>query len=139
MILDKQNLFSDAQAITASAASENYVDMGAREIAFGDPVEIFIGVEEAFTNLTSLTIAVQTDDEITFSGATTLVSETILLANLTAGARANLKFMPKGNLGYMRLYYTVTGSAPDAGKITAGIVAATSEGHHDIPAAVAGS
>lgn len=132
MILDEQSLFSNAQAITASAASTNILNMGKREIAHGTPVELFIQVNEAFNNLTSLNIKVQTSATEAFSTAVDLQDVTVLLAKLVKGYVANLKFIPKGNLGYLRLYYTVTGTAPSTGKITAGIVDGVEESFHNI-------
>lgn len=132
MILDEQELFSNKQAVTASCASTNVVNMGKREISFGTPVEVYIQVTEAFNNLTSLTIKVQTAADEAFTSPVSLAEETILQANLTAGAVSAIKFLPKGNLGYIRLYYTVTGTTPPTtGKILAGIVDGTEESFHN--------
>lgn len=132
MILDKQNLFSDGQAITASAASENYIDFGsAREVAFGTPIEMLVNVDEAFETCTSVNFSIQTDDNTSFSSAKTLAETgAIPVGDLVVGYRPPLKYIPKGNEGYMRMYYTVAGSDATAGKVTAGIVAGTEEGHH---------
>ena len=43
-----------------------------------------------------------------------------------------IKFLPKGNLGYLRLSYTVIGSAPTEGKILAGVVAGVQESFHNV-------
>ena len=131
MILDEQNLFSDNQAITATAASTNVLNFGTREIAFGTPVELFVQVTEDFNNLTSLKITVQTSATENFSTAVDLIDQTILLANLKKGTVSSLKFLPKGNLGYMRLYYTVTGTAPSTGKILAGVTDGAEESFHN--------
>lgn len=131
MILDEQGLFSNNQAVTADTASTNIIKLGNREIAFGTPVEMYIQVTEAFNNLTSLTIKVQTSVTENFATAVDLAEQTILLANLTKGAVSSLKYLPTGNLGYMRLYYTVTGTAPTTGKIFAGIVDSQEQGHHN--------
>ena len=132
MILDEQNLFSQAQAITASAASTNVLNMGTREIAFGTPVELFIQVNEDFDKLTSLNIKVQTSSTEAFSSVVDLQDVTVLAAKLVKGYVASLKFLPKGNLGYIRLYYTVTGTNPTSGKITAGIVDGIEESFHNV-------
>lgn len=129
MILDEQALFSNNQAVTADAASTNVVKLGVGEFANGTPVPVFIQVTEAFNNLTSLEIKIQTATDAAFTTPVTLASQTILLANLTKGAESSLNFLPKGNLGYVRLYYDVTGTAPSTGKILAGIVAGH-QGHH---------
>ena len=132
MILDEQSLFSDNQAITATCNSENILDLGNREVSFGTPVEVFIQVTEDFDKLTSLTIKVQSSADEAFSSAVSLIEQTILLADLKAGAVSTIKFLPKGNLGYMRLNYTVTGTAPTQGAILAGIVDGNQESFHNI-------
>lgn len=132
MILDEQGLFSNNQAITASAASENVLDLGKREVSFGTPVEIYIQVTETFDNLTGLGIEVQTSVDEEFTTPVKLAEYTALLADLTKGAEIPLKFLPKGNLGFVRLYYTVAGTAPKAGKILAGITDGIQESFHNI-------
>lgn len=128
MIFDQQSILSDAQAITATAASTNVIDLGpiatgiVRDIGKGTQTPLLIQVVESFNNLTSLTVALQTDDNEAFSSAKTVWSEVIVLASLTAGFVAIPEFIPRGtNERYMRLNYTVTGTAPTTGKITAGI------------------
>lgn len=132
MILDEQGLFSNKQAITSSCVSTNILDLGNREVSFGTPVELFIQVAEAFNNLTSLTIKVQTSKEEDFSDSVDLIEQKMLLADLEKGAVSSIKFLPKGNLGYMRLNYDVTGTAPTTGAILAGIVDGTSQSFHNI-------
>lgn len=132
MILDEQGLFSNKQAITSSCVSTNILDLGNREVSFGTPVELFIQVTEAFNNLTSLTIKVQTSKEEDFSDSVDLIEQKMLLADLEKGAVSSIKFLPKGNLGYMRLSYDVTGTVPTTGAILAGIVDGTSQSFHNI-------
>lgn len=120
MLLDTQNLFSDAQAITATAASTNVVRFGKGDISF---VPLLIQVVENFATLTSLTVTVQTAVDSAFTTPVDLASVTVAAANLTVGKVLPINYIPKGNLGYMRLYYTVTGSNATAGKITAGVSA----------------
>ena len=125
--------FSDEQAITATAASTNTVDLKSPgtpagwsqavdrgELANGQAIPLFIRVMETFTNLTSLRIDVENDDNESFTspgivGSTGLLS----LAQLVVGARLH----PALHLGaperYLRMKYTVAGVAPDAGKISA--------------------
>ena len=132
MILDEQNLFSDNQVITKSTASNNVINFGKREIAFGTPVDLFIQVTETFNNLTSLTISVQTSEDEAFSTPIDLIEQTIPVEELTKGDVSNLKFLPKGNLGYMRLNYIVVGTAPTTGAILAGIVDGAQESFHNV-------
>ena len=129
MIFDRQTLFSDAQAVTATAASTNAIDLGpiangmTRDIGKGTPIPLLIQVVEDFTNLTSLKIDIELDSTDTFTPDKTITVGTYVLASLKAGMQVPFQCVPDGvDLRYMRLKYTVTGTAPDAGKITAGIV-----------------
>ena len=132
MILDEQGLFSNNQKITASAESENILDLGKREVSFGTPVELFIQVAEDFNNLTTLEIKVQTSTDEEFTDPEDLIEQAMTLTELKKGAVSAIKFLPKGNLGYMRLFYTVTGTNPTTGKILAGITAGVQESFHNI-------
>jgi len=135
MIFDLQSMFSDAQAITATAASTNVIDLGApgtpmhaaaaitQDFGKGRPVEMRIQTVEAFDNLTSLTIAVEVDTVENFASPTVVASVVVPLASLVAGYVAPIQYVPLGtNQRYMRLNYTVTGTAPSAGAVTAGLV-----------------
>jgi len=136
MLADALTLFSDSQAVTASAASTDYIELGAtgtpalnstalvRDIGKGNKVKIRIQCTEAFATLTSLKVAVQTDDNSSFSSAATaLETEAILAATLVAGYVFNIEYLPRRtNERYVRLYYTVAGSNATTGKIWAGVV-----------------
>jgi hypothetical protein len=130
MIFDMQTLLSDAQAITATAASTNTIDLGpiangiVRDLGKGKPIPLRIQVVQDFTNLTSLKFELQTDDNTGFGSAKTVWAQTYVLADLKAGKVIVPEWIARGtDERYMRLYYTVTGTAPDAGKVTAGVVA----------------
>lgn len=129
MIFDQQTLLSDQQAVTASAASTNVIDLGpiasgvARDIGKGQPIPLRIQVTEAFNNLTSLAFALQVDDNEAFASPKTVWTTTVVLADLKAGKVIIPEYVARGtDERYMRLYYTVTGTAPGTGKITAGVV-----------------
>jgi len=128
MIMDRTNLFSDGQAITATAASTNVIDLGvARDIGFGTTIPLAVAVPQSFNNLTSLTISVQTDDNAAFSSPNTVfTSPAYTLTQMASGAEYLLpEAIPGGtNERFVRLQYTVAGTAPTAGKITAGVAAA---------------
>lgn len=140
MIFDAQTRFSKEQAVTVSAASTNVIDLGAAGIPYGDDaalardqgvndIPIRIQVTTAFATLTSLKVAVQTDDNSAFSSATTVLeTEAIPVASLVAGYQFNIDKLPlKTTERYVRLYYTVAGTDATAGKITAGVVAANQQ------------
>lgn len=132
---DLQTEFSDAQAITASAASTNFINLGApntvpgapsatpRDIGGGGRQHVSIEVVEAFATLTSLTVNVEVDDNSSFSSAKTVATTgPIAVAALTLGAKLPISMLPKGvDEQYLRLNYVVAGSNATAGKITAGL------------------
>ena len=136
MLYDLENLFSDNQAVTADAASTNVIKLTngpLKEVAFGTPIPLRIQVTETFATLTSLEIKVQTATDATFTTPVTLATTgAVAAADLVAGYVAPINFIPKGNLGFMRIYYDVTGSNATAGKITAGIVAGNSGSWEDM-------
>lgn len=133
MIFSAQQLFSDDQAITATAVSTNVIDTGVRgtpydaaaalngDIAKGNPIPFLAQVTEAFDNLTSLTIAIETG--ATTSLGTVIASVTVALADLVAGYQVPFQVLPEQvTERYLGVRYTVTGTAPTAGQITSGIV-----------------
>ena len=134
MLYDLETLFSNNQKITATAASENVVCFARgpiKEVAFGTPLPLRIQVTEDFAGLTGLTIDVETASDEAFSDAKVLATTgEIAKAELVAGYTAPINFIPKGNLGFMRLKYTVNGSTT-AGAITAGVVAANGGSYHE--------
>jgi len=123
MILDSTNLFSDAQAITANALSENVIDLSVtKDLGKGVPIPVLIQVTEDFALLTSLAIALEVDDNAAMSSAKVVQTTSIVLADLVAGKRIPPMYLPEGiDERYMAVRYTVTGTNPNAGKITAGI------------------
>lgn len=124
MLLDKENLFSDAQAITATAVSTNVVDLGtAKDHGPGEVLNLLVQVTENFATLTSLTVALQTDTVEGF-GSVEVVAQTaaIAAAALKAGYEFKLAIPRQGLKRFLRLNYTVGGSNATAGKITAGVV-----------------
>jgi hypothetical protein len=121
-ILDRQNLFSSDQVITGSANSTDVLDLGSsRDVGAGETNSVVVQVTEAFNNCTSLTVALQTSSTEAFSVPVQLTAATVVLASLTAGAKFSIGAIPRGVLKYIRIAYTVTGSAPSTGKITAGV------------------
>ncbi len=139
MLLDLESIFSNSQTITSSTESENVVKMASTqhnltEVSFGVPVPLLIQVEEAFAGCSSVQVEVQTSATEDFSSAVTLVkTDTIAVGDLVSGYKFPINYIPKGNLGYMRLYYTVSGTA-SAGTITAGVVASHDNSFQDMNA-----
>lgn len=118
--LDAANLFSSDQAITATANSTNVVDVnGAGKDGSGRTVGFW--VTETFTLLTSLTVALHTDSDSAFGTDTLVISTSVAAADLVAGKFFELP-IPHGMLQYGRVTYTVVGTNPNAGTITAGVI-----------------
>jgi hypothetical protein len=142
MILSMQDIFSDAQAITATAASTNIIDLGKAGTPFGAPtalnpdvakagveIPLDVRVVTTFATLTSLAVSVEiaADGDAAFGSPTTIAtSAAILAATLVAGYQFPFPArIPEGvNARYVRLKYTVAGSNATAGAITAAVVAA---------------
>jgi hypothetical protein len=135
MIFDRSLLLSNAQAITATARSTDVIDllgMGTvykaaaalpRDLGKGNQIPFLVQIVETFNNLTSLTIDIQVDDNSAFSSPRTIATQTIALADLKAGKQLSFPTLPNGiDERYLSVLYTVTGAAPAAGKVTAGIV-----------------
>lgn len=135
MIFSKEQLFSDDQAVTATAISSDVIDLGVRGTPYdaaaaligdtgkGNPVPIRAQVTEAFNNLTSLQIDVisSTSEDLTGSPIV-LYSVTVLLAALVQGYSIPLQFLPiQCTNRYLGMKYTVTGTAPTTGKMHSGI------------------
>lgn len=135
MILDTQLVFSENQAITATALSENILRLqetgivygeGAqitRNLGAGNEVPLMIQATEDFNNLTSLTITVETSDNEDMTSSTVLVSTgAIALADLKAGWQSPVRWLPDAPLkDYLAIRYTVTGTAPTAGRVSAAL------------------
>lgn len=136
MYLDLGSLLSDSQAITATAASTNIIDLGAvgktaynsvqlkRSVgsSSSERVPFVIKVDASFNNLTSLKFDFQTDEDSAFGSPKVVFSATLLLADLVKGkvVMDQLPFEVKER--YLRVYYTVVGTAPTLGTVTAGCV-----------------
>src|SRR5690606_2699087 len=118
MIFSAQQIFSDDQAITGDAISENVIDLGVRgtphdaaaaligDVGKGASIPILIQVTSAFNLLTSLTITVETSANADLSSSTVLATETIALANLIAGKQTFLQVLPNGVTGrYLGIRY----------------------------------
>ena len=134
MILSAQQLLSDDQAITATAISENVIDLGVpgtpygavaplnQDVGKGAPIPVLIQVTEDFATLTSLTITVEVSAAAGLTSPVVLAEETIAVADLVAGKQTFMQVLPNGaNLRYLGVRYTVTGSNATAGAITAGV------------------
>lgn len=116
------DIFSDDQAITATAVSTNYVDVG-KFAGKGEPIEIEVRVTTSFATLTSLTVDVAQCATVAGSYVVIESYPTVVLASLVAGYKFKINFLPDVNNRYIKLNYTVVGTNASAGTIAAEIVA----------------
>lgn len=128
MILDKNLLFSSAQALTATAASTDVIDLAnARDISPGEKISGFVLVTTVLESAGASTLQVMVQgstDNSTYN--TYWESEAIAKASLTAGTRIDFE-VPRPTPGrslprYMRLTYTVAVANFTGGAVTAGLV-----------------
>lgn len=121
-LMDTILMFSDEQALhgAGSAASTNVIDFGETNANLGDGTPLIVNfvINEAFATCDSVTFTLQ--HGATSTPATDLVSTAaILTANLTKGAYIPELMIPRQHLRYMRVYYTIAGSNPTTGHVTA--------------------
>ena len=135
MIFSAEQLFSDNQAVTASALSTNVIDLGVAGTPYGAaaplnqdqgkgcPVWIRIQVTNTFASLTDITFTIEVADNAAIStNAKVIASETHVLADLVAGRTTYLQYLPNGaDQRYLAVRYTVGGSNGTLGTITSGI------------------
>ena len=124
MIMDALLLFSDAQALTATAASTSFVDLGAvRNLGVGENLFVVLIVDVALTDSgsdTTVTVALEGDSSTTFTpdGTQTLftiaaiaAAGTVYVAKISPGLAANYR--------YIQLKYTMNNGNLTTGSVTA--------------------
>lgn len=131
MLVDKKLTYSDAQAITAAAASTDVIDFSeARNLGVGEPLYIVVLVDTAFTDSGSdstLSVALEMDSTESFTPDYTRTLFTFPALS-AAGTVKIARISPDDmDLRYSRLLYT-----PNNGNLTTGAVTAFIT--HDIQA-----
>jgi len=127
MFLDAHNQYSDAQALTAAAASTNIIDHGvARSMGTGKPLYIVLVVDVALTDAGSdstVAVTLETDDNESFTSATSVQALFTVAATAAIGTRYYATLAP-GILDeqYSRLYFTPANGNLTTGSVTAAIV-----------------
>jgi hypothetical protein len=123
-MIDRVVLFGENQPITTSIQSIDTLDMRADgvDVGSGQPVELLIQVSETFNNCDSLTVSFQTSNSFGFGSPVNVVETSLPLADLVAGRRFPLSFIPRDCRRYIRIFYDVVGAAPSSGAITAAAV-----------------
>ncbi len=117
MLLDQNAMMSDKQAVSASAASNHTIDLGAAGNAVPGALFVVCRTDEAFSGVTQLKVSIQTADSSSFSSAQELMTATFAQADLQAVKNLFALALPNGAKRFLRAYYTVTGSGT-AGKIS---------------------
>lgn len=126
MYVDNNLMMSDAQAVTASAASTKSIDTGLalRDIGSGEPVYLLIKVDTTATSggTTTVDFALQDSaDNSSFADTGVKVSG-IAKATLVAGYQVLAVPLPIGLRRYIQVYYTVNTNNLTAGAFTATLV-----------------
>lgn len=137
MILNKNLILSENQAITATAISTNVIQWEtvraapyeaagiSRNLGDGTEIPLLLQITEAFNNLTTLQISFESADNAALSINAIVMAQTIAipLASLVAGFRPLLtRIVPHGLMrDFCGFRYTVVGPAPTLGKVTAAI------------------
>lgn len=137
MITDLQTTFSGTvsstgvragQSITASVISTNVLDRtggiggpAVSDESLGEKLSLVLDCNQAFNNLTSLTVELlSADDAALTTNATVHQSIVFSLARLTAATRLiGIALGAEAYRRYIGLRYTVTGTAPTGGSIFA--------------------
>lgn len=139
-IIDLQNMFSNAQAVTVDAISTRVIDLEpnggpnlTKDIGAGQALYLHVLVHTAFTtgDAGTLTVTLESDDNTDLSSATVhaTVASAVAAATMVAGYWIARGFaLPQGAYQrYLGLRFTTNTGDFTAGKITAWV----SENKHD--------
>ncbi|MCK4782570.1 MAG: hypothetical protein KAV87_02385 [Desulfobacteraceae bacterium] len=125
MLLDKQSEFSDAQAITSTAASTNHIDLKNVANRVGKPLRLAVRIPTLFTTGDAATLTVQIRESATAAMAAPVVigsTAAIAVADLVAGAEIEVPQLPKKTARYIDVNYVVGTGTFTAGNIDANLV-----------------
>jgi hypothetical protein len=131
MIIDRQLLFSNGQAVTAAATtvSTDIYDTGAANININTnrELQIYVAATEAFVGGTNVTVnLIQSATENMASPTVLATSGAIATAALTRGAVLLRTAVPRTSQRYLALQIVSTGTYT-AGRITGGILCDTDD------------
>lgn len=124
MLVDAQNLYSSAQALTATAASTNLIDHGAaRDLGVGENLYVVLVVDVALTDSgsdTTVAVTVETDTSAAFGSATTTQTLFTIAATAAIGTVYIARLAPSAiNEAFSRLKYTMANGNLTTGSVTA--------------------
>lgn len=129
-IRDQENLFSDAQALTATAISTNVIDLVnaqnlTRDIGAGEVLWVVVTVTTTLDSsgeAATLVVALESDDNTSLTTATVhYTSASIAEASLVAGYELKFRVPPGDYQRYVGLRYTVGTENFTSGNISAAL------------------
>lgn len=116
--VDSSLLLSDAQAMSATAASTNIIDLSAsRNLGAGEPMAVVLCVDVAADGTTgdeTYSVAVQVDDDSAFGSSTTITTYTVPRTTV----KNDIHVIPipitasNSDNRYLRVNYTLGGTTP---------------------------
>jgi hypothetical protein len=126
-IIDRQNMFSDAQALSglSAIASTDIIDLQplysgiggtntARDLGVGEDIYLQVNVSNVTGTSPTLTIALQSDDNSSFTSAVALFTSGAIPLP-AAGGQVLVVSLPFGDYEkFLRLNYTLGGTSPTA-------------------------
>jgi len=119
MILDKELMVSDNQAVTAEADSTNVIDLGIADRGKGEPIDVFAQSNDDWTGTTP-TVAVSVLTSADASTWVTLLTGATISAPAAGDVLFNAALPAEGVLRYVKLHYVPGGTTP-SGHIDAGL------------------
>lgn len=125
MFLDKENELADGQAVTASAISENVIDLGAanNDPANGEPLFLVLQVDTAAAAAGAATVDVTIESDSTADLATSptvhVATDPIAKATLVAGYTKIIPIPPGDYERYLGVRFTVATGPLTAGNFSA--------------------
>lgn len=124
MMIDRQLRFSNDQAVTASAASTDLIDLHSATVNLGTGQPIYwitvctLAMTDSGSDST-VTAALETDDASSFGSATAVQSATAFGATSAAGTRRVVRLDKFSTAErYLRVYYTVANGNLSQGSFT---------------------
>lgn len=126
MLMDKSLQLATAQAVTGSAATTNYIDLGsARELGASPHQSILVTVDTAATaaGAATVTFQLQCDSSSSFSAPVTVIqTDAIAKATLVPGYQLILP-LPFGlNKQYVRVNFSVATGPLTAGAFSVNVI-----------------
>lgn len=124
MIMDKSNLFSDAQAVTSTAAGAYVVDLGKGDAGPSEAISLVV-TAAGYTGAAATTVELKTADTVSSGAlvsATTVASYPVTSAAIVAGGKIVADRLPHGMKRYAGLNYSVGSGGLTSGTMTAGLV-----------------